>query len=87
MPKIICNNYLQNLLICRKFYNACNCYLYVANVCVLESQAHYFMREDGSLEVFSLRPDDTASYACTAINSVGSAERRMALFVQSEYVS
>ena len=54
---------------------------------MLESQAHYFMREDGSLEVFSLRPDDTASYACTAINSVGSAERRMALFVQSEYVS
>ena len=52
---------------------------------ISESDPHYFISEDGSLEIFSADPQDTATYSCTAINVAGVMEKRMTLFVQSQY--
>ena len=51
---------------------------------IAEIDPHYFINEEGSLEIFSADPDDTATYSCTAINVAGVQEKRMTLFVQSE---
>jgi hypothetical protein len=50
-----------------------------------EVDPHYFISESGSLEIFSADPDDTATYSCTAINIAGVKEKRISLFVQSEF--
>nr|XP_022322237.1 hemicentin-1-like isoform X1 [Crassostrea virginica] len=44
---------------------------------------HYFIREDGSLEIFSADPDDTAEYKCTASNEAGEIHKTVQLFVQA----
>lgn len=51
---------------------------------ISEMDPHYFISEDGSLEIFSADPQDTATYSCTAINVAGVKEKRMTLFVQSK---
>ncbi|KAK3592726.1 hypothetical protein CHS0354_007728 [Potamilus streckersoni] len=43
---------------------------------------HYFIREDGSLEIFSAEATDTGRYRCSASNIAGSLERVLELFVQ-----
>lgn len=43
---------------------------------------HYFVRSDGSLEIFSANPHDTARYKCVASNVAGEVEKDMYLFVQ-----
>ena len=45
---------------------------------------HYFIREDGSLEIFSADPDDTAEYRCTASNEAGEIHKKVQLFVQGK---
>lgn len=45
---------------------------------------HYFIREDGSLEIFSADPDDTAEYKCTASNEAGEIHKTVQLFVQGK---
>ena len=52
---------------------------------ITESDPHYFLSGDGSLEIFSADPQDTATYSCTAINIAGLKEKRMTLFVQSKF--
>ena len=47
---------------------------------------HYFISEDGSMEIFSADPQDRATYSCTAINVAGVVEKRMSLIVQSKDV-
>jgi len=49
-----------------------------------DSDPHYFITEAGSLEIFSVHPDDTATYSCTAINVAGVREKRLMLFVHGE---
>ena len=49
---------------------------------IAESDPHYFISEEGSLEIFSADPQDTATYSCTAINVAGVKEKRITLFVQ-----
>ncbi len=49
---------------------------------IAESDPHYFISEQGSLEIFSADPQDTATYSCTAINVAGVKEKRITLFVQ-----
>lgn len=51
---------------------------------ISEVDPHYFISEDGSLEIFSADPQDTATYSCTALNVAGVKEKRMTLFVQSK---
>ncbi|KAL8608110.1 hypothetical protein ACOMHN_016565 [Nucella lapillus] len=43
---------------------------------------HYFVRQDGSLEIFSADVQDTAVYKCVATNLAGEVEKDMSLFVQ-----
>ena len=43
---------------------------------------HYFVRQDGSLEIFSADPQDTAEYRCIASNVAGEVDKKMFLFVQ-----
>ncbi|XP_062570988.1 hemicentin-1-like isoform X1 [Saccostrea cucullata] len=43
---------------------------------------HYFIREDGSLEIFSADPQDSATYRCTASNVAGDVDKTVQLFVQ-----
>ncbi|KAK6167247.1 hypothetical protein SNE40_021325 [Patella caerulea] len=43
---------------------------------------HYYMRDDGSLEIFSADPQDTAQYKCVASNKAGEVEKNVRLFVQ-----
>ncbi|XP_076455301.1 hemicentin-1-like isoform X2 [Babylonia areolata] len=43
---------------------------------------HYFVRQDGSLEIFSADVQDTAAYKCVASNVAGEVEKDMFLFVQ-----
>ena len=50
-----------------------------------ENDPHYFIRESGSLEIFSGHPDDTATYSCTAINVAGVTEKRVMLFVHGQW--
>lgn len=45
---------------------------------------HYYIREDGSLEIFSADPQDSASYRCTASNQAGDVDKTVQLFVQGE---
>ena len=47
---------------------------------------HYFINEEGSLEIFSADPQDTATYTCTAINVAAIVEKTMTLFVEGNYV-
>ena len=42
----------------------------------------YFVRQDGSLEIFSADRQDTARYKCVASNVAGEVEKDMFLFVQ-----
>ncbi len=58
--------------------------LHFSGVRIADSDPHYFISEDGSLEIFSADPADTATYSCTAINVAGVMEKRITLFVQSE---
>ncbi len=58
--------------------------LHSSGVRIADSDPHYFISEDGSLEIFSADPADTATYSCTAINVAGVMEKRITLFVQSE---
>ena len=43
---------------------------------------HYFIAESGSLDIFSVDVQDTATYSCSAINVAGSMEKRIRLLVQ-----
>ncbi|XP_074654070.1 hemicentin-1-like [Tubulanus polymorphus] len=43
---------------------------------------HYLIAADGSLNIFSVDPQDTAVYSCTALNVAGIATKRVNLFVQ-----
>lgn len=43
---------------------------------------HYFVRQDGSLEIFSADTRDTGQYKCVASNIAGEVEKDMNLFVQ-----
>ncbi|XP_048772936.2 hemicentin-1-like isoform X2 [Ostrea edulis] len=43
---------------------------------------HYFIREDGSLEIFSADPQDTGAYRCTASNVAGEIDKSVNLYVQ-----
>ena len=45
---------------------------------------HYFIRQDGSLEIFSSYQTDTGDYRCTASNIAGNVEKTVSLFVQGE---
>ena len=47
---------------------------------------HYFVRHDGSLEIFSADPQDTAEYRCIASNVAGEVDKKMFLFVQGVVV-
>ena len=47
---------------------------------------HYFVRQDGSLEIFSADPQDTAEYRCIASNVAGEVDKKMFLFVQGVVV-
>ncbi|XP_064650190.1 hemicentin-1-like isoform X2 [Lineus longissimus] len=42
---------------------------------------HYLIGEDGSLNIFSADPQDTAMYACTALNVAGITTKSMTLIV------
>ncbi|XP_067662288.1 hemicentin-1-like isoform X1 [Haliotis asinina] len=46
------------------------------------SDIHYFVRNDGSLEIFSADPSDTGSYKCVASNIAGGTEKVMTLDVR-----
>ena len=52
---------------------------------ISDTDPHYFINEDGSLDIFSVKTQDTATYVCTAINQAGSKEKRVTLFVQRKY--
>ncbi|XP_060552023.1 hemicentin-1-like isoform X2 [Ruditapes philippinarum] len=43
---------------------------------------HYYIREDGSLEIFSAEATDTGEYRCQATNIAGDIEKVVDLFVQ-----
>jgi hemicentin len=45
---------------------------------------HYLIGEDGSLNIFSADPQDTAVYACTALNVAGITTKSMALTVHGK---
>ena len=51
---------------------------------IYENDPHYFLNENGDLDIFNVRHDDTAAYSCTAINLAGIKEKRMTLFVKSK---
>jgi L1 cell adhesion molecule len=51
---------------------------------ISEVDPHYFVDETGSLEIFSVDPQDTATYSCTVVNMAGIKEKRLSLFVQSK---
>lgn len=46
---------------------------------------HYFIREDGSLEIFSADPQDTGAYRCTASNVAGEIDKSVNLYVQGKH--
>ena len=48
-----------------------------------EVDPHYFIDERGNLVIFSVDPQDSATYQCKAENEVGVSEKRLTLFVQS----
>ena len=52
---------------------------------ITDTDPHYFINADGSLEIFSADPQDTATYSCTAINVAGLQEKRLTLYVQSKW--
>ena len=43
---------------------------------------HYYIREDGSLEIYTAEATDTGEYRCQAINEAGEIEKVVNLFVQ-----
>lgn len=51
---------------------------------ISETDYHYFIREDGSLEIFSADAEDTGTYRCTATNNAGEVDKLMDLFVQGD---
>ena len=46
-----------------------------------DTDPHYYVTAAGGLEILSARRDDSATYACTAINAAGVADKRVVLFV------
>lgn len=46
------------------------------------TDTHYFLRENGDLDIFSAESEDTGIYSCTAINSVGKIERHTNVFIK-----
>ena len=49
---------------------------------ISDNDPHYFVNKEGSLDIFSVRAHDTATYSCTAMNIAGIQEQRLSLFVQ-----
>ena len=47
---------------------------------------HYFIYEDGSLEIFSTEATDEAEYTCQATNEAGEIEKKMWLEVLGTYI-
>ena len=45
---------------------------------------HYYIGEDGSLEIYSAEAVDTGLYRCQATNEAGEIEKILNLFVQGE---
>ena len=45
---------------------------------------HYFILEDGSLEIYTADASDTATYRCAASNIAGDIEKIVNLFVRGE---
>ena len=43
---------------------------------------HYFILEDGSLEIYTVDASDTGTYRCAASNIAGDIEKIINLFVQ-----
>ena len=76
-------NYSQNLHVDVWLLAFWHYPFYIPGVRIADSDPHYFISEDGSLEIFSADPADTATYSCTAINVAGVMEKRITLFVQS----
>ena len=55
---------------------------------ILSSDNHYQIQQDGprsSLQIAAARPDDSAWYQCSAVNTAGSASNRARLIVQGVY--
>lgn len=46
---------------------------------------HYFITQDGSLEIFSSDSTDTGQYRCRASNVVGDIDKTVSLFVRGIY--
>ena len=54
---------------------------------ISDSDPHYFMDGSGSLEVLSADQHDTATFVCTAVNVAGLREKRIRLFVHSQFTT
>ena len=55
---------------------------------MLSSDNHYQIQQDGprsSLQIAAARPDDSAWFQCSAVNTAGSASNRARLIVQGLY--
>lgn len=50
------------------------------------TDTHYFLRENGDLDIFSAESEDTGIYSCTAINSVGKIERHTNVFIKGDSI-
>ena len=49
---------------------------------ISNTDLHYFIRQDSSLEIFSSDSEDTGSYKCQASNIAGSIDKTVSLFVR-----
>ena len=47
---------------------------------------HYFVKQDGSLQIFSSDTSDFGDYRCFASNIAGSVEKTVTLFVRGWYI-